>query len=89
MFNRVKAQVLLPLMFSLLVCTGVSAQTPTPAATVPPVQGQFVANKKPGKPFHKLTCSSVKTMKGANLVYFANREDAIQAKHHSCKICKP
>ena len=90
MFNQVKARVLLPLMFSLLVCTGVSvsAQTPAPAA-VPAATGQYVANKKSGKPFHKLACKSVKTMKPANMVYYNTREEAVKAGHVPCKNCKP
>ena len=92
MLNRLKSKIMLPLLVAMLVTGATIAQaaTPTPApTTAPQAQGQFVANKKVGKPFHKVTCSSAKKLKAANAVYFATREEAIKAGHTPCKICKP
>ena len=78
MLSRLKSKILLPLMVAMMVTGGATiaqAATPAPASTTAATaQGQFVANKKAGKPFHKLTCSSAKQIK---------------AGHTPCKICKP
>ena len=92
MLNRLKSKVMLPLLVALLVSAGstIAQATPTPAPTAAPqAQGQFVANKKAGKPFHKPTCTSAKKLKAANAVYFATREEAVKAGHTPCKVCKP
>lgn len=48
----------------------------------------YVGSKNSDK-FHKLSCSSAKRIKNANLRYFYSRQEAINAGYVPCKRCNP
>lgn len=49
---------------------------------------QYVAsiNKDP---FHRISCRWAQKISPKNAVYYNTREEAIQAGHRPCKVCKP
>lgn len=58
------------------------------ATNTPETSTGFCANKKT-KVFHKLTCSSVKTMKEENKSNVSGREQLIGEGYTPCKRCNP
>lgn len=48
----------------------------------------YCGNKN-SKVFHKKSCSSVKTIKEENYIYFSSREEFINKKYTPCKKCNP
>jgi DNA-entry nuclease len=59
-----------------------------PAAAPTPVTTGFVGNKS-SKVLHKSTCKMVASMKDANKVPFASKDEALKANYKPCKICNP
>jgi micrococcal nuclease len=48
----------------------------------------YVASRN-RSPFHLQSCSSAQRINPSNAVYYQSREEAINAGHRPCKICKP
>lgn len=48
----------------------------------------YCGNKN-SKIFHKISCSSVKSMKEENKVYFATKEEFLENGYQTCKMCNP
>ena len=57
-------------------------------AHVPRAQAAYVASEL-RDPFHKPSCRWAKKISRANLEGFASRDDAINAGHRPCKVCRP
>lgn len=52
------------------------------------LQSSYVASSG-REPFHKPTCEWAQKIKRENMEVFLSREEAIEAGHRPCKICKP
>lgn len=51
-------------------------------------KGTYVASKI-REPFHKADCEWASRISPENLVTYSSREEAIQAGHRPCKVCRP
>ena len=49
---------------------------------------QYVASVHK-EPFHRVFCRWAQKISPKNAVYYNTREEAIQAGHRPCKVCKP
>lgn len=68
-------------LMSILMLVGLMA-----ASTV--LSSDYIGNSNTGK-FHYASCRYVNRMNEEHKVYFDTREDAIDAGHVPCKVCRP
>ncbi len=83
--NTIQMQASLPATHQGPVQAPTSTQVTLPVA--PKVEQKYVASKK-GTKYHLLWCAGAKSIKDANKIYFASKEEAGKAGYKPASNCK-